>query len=128
MAAPKGNQYTRKWSLEDYQKAMDSALEVATTDDQCFTVYAAVKDTGIPYSTLKKACEDYEVLAPIKKDIMDIIANRIASGAIQGKNAPAPSIFMLKNLGFSDKQEIKHTGDSDEPITFKGFGFKRLSD
>lgn len=128
MAAPKGNQYTRKWTLEDYQDAMNKALETAREDTKCFTLYAAFKTSDIPFSTLQKACDDYEVLVPIKKDIMNIIADRIASGAIQGENAPAPSIFMLKNLGYTDRQEIKHSGDSNEPITFKGFGRSNVQD
>ena len=121
MAAPKGNQYTRKWNVEDYKKALEQAREEALKDPDCYTFYKAVSQTGIPLSTIEKACVDFDdVLGSIKKDILNIIADRIASGAIKGDYSPAPSIFMLKNLGYTDRQEIKHTGDDDAPITFKG--------
>ena len=56
------------------------------------------------------------------KRIKEKIAYSYEQMGLKGETAPAQAIFLQKNLGFTDKTEVKHehTGDLDFGGVFKG--------
>ena len=125
MAAPQGNTNAVKWSDDDLIKSLNKSLQSAINDADVLCYYDAIQKGDIPYRTIEFFLnKDQEVvLQSIKKEIMAAIASRINKGALTGGFVPAPAIWRMKQLGESDKSEIKHSGDSDNPVTFKGIKF-----
>jgi len=125
MAAPEGNTNAVKWSDDDVIKSLEKSLQAAISDTNVLCYYDAIQKGDIPYRTIEfyLSKEQQVVLQSIKKEIMAAIASRINKGALSGDYVPAPAIWRMKQLGESDKQEIKHTGDADNPVTFKGIKF-----
>jgi len=125
MAAPEGNTNAVKWSDDDVIKSLEKSLQAAISDTNVLCYYDAIQKGDIPYRTIEfyLSKEQQVVLQSIKKEIMAAIASRINKGALEGDYVPAPAIWRMKQLGESDKQEIKHTGDADQPVTFKSIKF-----
>jgi hypothetical protein len=125
MAAPEGNTNAVKWSDDDVIKSLEKSLQAAISDTNVLCYYDAIQKGDIPYRTIEfyLSKEQQVVLQSIKKEIMAAIASRINKGALSGDYVPAPAIWRMKQLGESDKQEIKHTGDADNPVTFKSIKF-----
>ena len=67
-----------------------------------------------------------EYSATIKR-IREVIANAYEEGGISGKIAPAQAIFLQKNMGFTDRQEIdmKVQTGADLGKVFKGLDKKK---
>ena len=109
MAAPKGNQYTRKWEIEELTELFLKGLEFAETNKKCYCLADAIYHTEIPYSTYDYYAEKEHVLGLIKKDTMICITRRINKGALEGDYNPASSIWRMKQLGEKDQQyqEVK---------------------
>jgi hypothetical protein len=83
--------------------------------------------TGLAYhleTTRELLCnyEDRDEFHDTIKRIKLRCAMYAEKNAYVGKN-PSGAIFMLKNYGFTDKQEIEHSGNEDKPVnisvTFK---------
>ena len=111
MAAPKGNQYTRKWYPEDLEKVFFKAYDYALENNDCLHLADATYHAGIPHSTYDYYADKDKVLGRIKKDTMTMIARRINRGALNGDFKETSSIWRMKQLGEKDKSEVKQTGD-----------------
>jgi hypothetical protein len=120
-----GNEAGAKWTMEQLTNAMNDALNAAKNDADVLCYYDAIQKCAIPYRTIEYHISSLDAteLQSIKKEIMAAIASRINKGALTGGFVPAPAIWRMKQLGESDKQEIKHSGDADNPVTFKGIKF-----
>jgi hypothetical protein len=114
MAAPKGNQYTRKWNIEELITQFEIGLEYAKTNKNCLCLADAIAQTNVPYSTYDYYAEKEEVLGFIKRDTMVEVTRRINKGALQGDYNPASSIWRMKQLGEKDQQYQDHTTQGDK--------------
>ena len=52
--------------------------------------------------------------------------NWVEVNGLQGNTPPAMAIFALKNYGWSDKQEIEHSGNADKPLQIIVNGVKPI--
>lgn len=50
----------------------------------------------------------------------------VETNGLQGNTPPAMAIFALKNYGWSDKQEIEHSGNADKPLQIIVNGVKPI--
>jgi hypothetical protein len=118
MPAPKGNQFTRKYHLEEVIPLFELSLKEAQKRD-CLHVYTAIKASGIPMRSFMKLCEEHKVLQDIKEEINFSILERINEGALKGDFVSTPSIWRMKQLGEYDESKIDHTnngGKFESPV------------
>jgi len=59
---------------------------------------------------------DYPEFSTLIKRCIDKKESALENGILNGSIPPAAGIFSLKQLGWSDKQEIAHTGKDGGPI------------
>jgi len=59
---------------------------------------------------------DYPEFSTLIKRCIDKKEGALEQGMLSGEMPPAAAIFSLKQLGWSDKQEIAHTGKDGGPI------------
>ena len=114
MAAPKGNKYAQIWNEENAMVEFIKALEFAENDETCLCLEDAIHHAQIPYSTYDYLANKYEVLGRIKKDTMAEVKRRINKGSLEGGYNPASGIWRMKQLGDTDKQEIKQEVTSNQ--------------
>jgi hypothetical protein len=119
MAAPKGNNYAREWTLENALPRFEDALEYARTNEACLCIQDAIAQTGIPYSTFDYLANNQEVLRTIKESIKAEVIRRINRFALD-KLTPcpaSPAIWRMKQLGERDEQHINTTGTTKTEIS-----------
>jgi hypothetical protein len=114
MAAHKGNKYAQIWNEENAMVEFIKALEFAEKDSRCLCLEDAIHHAKIPYSTYDYLANKYEVLGRIKKDTMAEVKRRINKGSLEGDYNPASGIWRMKQLGDTDKQEIKQEVTSNQ--------------
>lgn len=107
MPAPIGNKYTQIYTKEAAIELFLKGLEYATTSAECLSLADAIHHTGIPYSTYDYLAEKHEVLGLIKKDTKVEVTRGINKGALLSDFQPASAIWRMKQLGETDKSEIK---------------------
>ena len=112
MAAPKGNQYPLKWTLEKTHEFFDNVLAILEEDNNIHTLGGAALKAG-QYEQLITYLEGVypdEVFESIKK-AREIVKGRLIQDGLGNKVNNAMAIFVLKNNhGMADKQEIDHKG------------------
>ena len=106
MAAPKGNQYTRKYTEKEAFKIFEATLKWAKEEEDCLCVQDAVIHSDIPRSTFYYLCDEHKVLDNIKKEINDLVIARVNKGALKGDYNPTAGIWRMKQLGETDKREV----------------------
>lgn len=109
MPAPVGNQYTRKYTLEEALPLFEKAREYARINDDCLCVQDAVKEANIPSRTFYDLCDQFDVLQDIKRDINDFVISRVNRGALKGDYNATAGIWRMKQLGEKDKHEVEQT-------------------
>jgi hypothetical protein len=114
MAAPKGNKYAQIWDEENALPEFIKGLEYAEKNNSCLCLEDAIHHTSIPYSTYDYLANKYDVLGRIKKDTMVEVKRRINKGSLEGDYNPASGIWRMKQLGDTDKQEIKQEVTSNQ--------------
>jgi len=102
MAAPLGNQYTRKFTLEEAMELFIRALEYAETNPDCLCVQDAEIHVKIPHSTFGYLCNEHKVLDDIKADINRAIIAKVNKGALDGTYNTTAGIWRMKQLGEKD--------------------------
>lgn len=107
MAAEKGNQYAREWTLENALPRFEDALEYATNNDECLCFQDAIFQSGIPSRTFYHLADNHEVLQTIKQSIADRIISRINRKSLQNIYVAAPAIWRMKQLGEKDQQYLE---------------------
>lgn len=128
MAAPKGNQYARKWNLPQIEKLVNEIHQYVKENDKEYYVGTILANFGYDRHILNNltmvvekpiGCTEEEetketkerreeVLSTIKK-IDGIMEARLVQTALKQKSSVPLTIFLLKNRGYSDKQEHDHT-------------------
>jgi hypothetical protein len=108
MAAAEGNRYAEKHSIEEWEKIFETIYQEAK-QGKFLSLQQAFIESDVRPSTERWLCSKYKVLATIKKDIADAIANEINKGGLKSKFNPAMSIWRLKQLGEKDEQKTDIT-------------------
>lgn len=104
-------------TVEDLEKGLEEYFKgcgkkAPTTAGLAFSLGYAERQS---LYDLKQRGEDFSYL--IKRALLYIHAYH--EGNLSNDGRPTGSIFWLKNHGWTDKTEIKHSGDKDEPVTVK---------
>jgi hypothetical protein len=111
------------------KKAMIDALEKTLG-----VVTQACKMVGISRETHYRWMKEDDKYSQQVEGISDIALDFAESKLHKmiEKEDTTATIFYLKtkgkNRGYVDRKEIKHSGDDDAPITFKGFGRSNVQD
>ena len=118
MAAPKGNQYTRKYTEEEATEIFLRGAEWAKSSEDCLCLEDVILHLDIPASSFYYLVKEYNVLESIKKEMHIAIISRINKGAVNSEYAAAPAIWRLKQMGESDQQNINVTSNGKELPTW----------
>jgi len=111
MAAPKGNDYARKWTEDEAKVAFIDGVEYATNNEECLCIQDVILYIEMPSRTFYDLTKQFEVLQSIKEDMHTAIIARVNKGSMHGDYPPAPSIWRQKQLGESDQQNINVTSN-----------------
>ena len=121
MAAPKGNKYAKGnkggrplafKSEEELQAAIDDYFE----EETIVTMAGLAFHLGIDRQTLYNYEKKQEYFDIIKKARNRILIQLEKSLMTEGK---AGQIFLAKNYGYTDKQEMEHTGEVGVTVKWK---------
>ena len=116
MAAPEGNRYAQKHSLEEWEEKFEQVYEGAKKG-KYLSLQQAWIENDIRPSTATWLIKNYEVLASIKKDINDSIIAVINKGSLIEGMQPTAAIWRIKQLGETDRQEITNLNHEMQPLT-----------
>jgi hypothetical protein len=106
MAAAKGNNYAREWTLENALPRFEDALKYAEENEECLCLQDAIFQTGIPYCQFYQLSKTEQVLNSVKENIQNAITKRINRNALRGFFTSAAAIWRMKQLGEKDQQYI----------------------
>jgi hypothetical protein len=106
MAAPEGNKYAEKYTLDEWIEIFEGIYEKAMNGD-FLSLQQAFIESDVRPSTQKWLCQKYEALATIKKDIGEAIVNTVNKGGLKSQFNPAMAIWRMKQLGEVEKQVIE---------------------
>ena len=130
-AAPKGNDYNLKYTLEEAKQIMEKMIKYATDTDDCLCVQDAILYADIPRRSYYYINEKFEKdLHSYKRSLNDIVIARVNKGAIKSVYNSTACIWRMKQLGESDKQEIDHTSKGEKieaPSSFVFLGNEQVS-
>lgn len=116
MAAPKGNDYNLKWTIEEANNFFNKVLDYVKENKKCRSLSEAVVELDeyedvINYIIRKFPQEDFRAI----KVARDIVKNRLASQGLDGDANPTMAIFLLKNNhGMTDRQQTDITTNGKE--------------
>lgn len=113
MAFEEGNKHAEKHSLEEWVAIFEGIYEKAM-NGEFLSLQQAFIESDVRPSTATWLVDKHRVLATIKKDIGDAIANTINKGGLNSKFNPAMSIWRLKQLGEVEKQIIEQSNTTIE--------------
>ena len=118
MAAPKGNDYNLKWTLEKAYEFFDDVLDEVIKGDENYTLGSAAVEVGqyeelINYLENKFPDEDFKSL----KKARNIIKDRLIWRGLYNKVNTAMAIFVLKNNhGMADKTDANVNLHTEQPL------------
>ncbi len=116
MAAEPNNRYAQMYTEDEALNLFKDMFEFSKTDD-CLCVQDAFLHVGMPCSTFYYLIKVRQELEDIKKDIDAQVISKVNKGALTGDFQPTASIWRMKQLGESDKQEILQTNINTSPPT-----------
>jgi len=111
MAAEIGNDYNRKWTLDEAIELFKTGADWARDDEDALCIQDVFKHMEMPCSTFNLLVREHEVLASIKEDMQASIISRVNAKALKSGFAAAPAIWRLKQMGESDQQNINVTSN-----------------
>lgn len=95
-------------TVEELQEKIDAYFEKCDEDGEPYTVTGLALALDIDRHTLLNYEDREEFLPPIKRAKAKC-EHWLLEKAIQNKVPQPIAIFVLKNFGWTDKQEIEHT-------------------
>jgi hypothetical protein len=95
-------------SVEELQEKIDAYKEYLETSGKPPTIAGLAYYTGIDRKTLFNYKQKDEFFPPIKKFVDWIISTYEEQAAEKGN---AGIIFLMKNYGYTDKQQVETTGE-----------------
>lgn len=118
----KNNKAAEKWDVAECKLSFERIVDLAIETKVWLSMQSIVLYNGIiPYSTFYYLLEKFPVLDSYKRQLNDIIIERINNGALLGDFVPAPSIWRMKQLGEKDKQEIDNNHNFKKPPKIEFF-------
>lgn len=116
MAAPLGNKYNEKYTLEKELPIFKGILEEAKKG-KYLSIQEAVMHSPYGRRDFYYICERFKDLHSIKEDINDTIIANVNRKALEGDYNPTASIWRMKQLGERDKTEVTSTVTNLTPPT-----------
>jgi len=105
-------------SPEEFDRLVDEYMADRTEREKPITLTGALLHLGL-YA--RKSLDDYEgyegFSLPVKR--LRALVGQSYEERLHG-NSPTGAIFALKNMGWSDKQELEHSGKGGGPIVLWG--------
>ena len=98
MAAPEGNKYGEKHTLDEWIEIFEGIYDKAI-EGEFLSLQQAFIESDVRPSTATWLVNKHKALATIKKDIGEAIINTINKGGLKSKFNPAMSIWRMKQLG-----------------------------
>ena len=116
MAAPTGNKYNEKYTLEGELPIFEDMLEKAK-EGKYLSIQEAVMYSPYGRSSFYHLCDRFKELDSVKEDINDTIIANVNRKALEGEYNPTASIWRMKQLGERDKTEVTSTVTNLTPPT-----------
>lgn len=116
MAAPEGNKYGEKHTLEEWIDIFEGIYERAIAGD-FLSLQQAFIESDVRPSTATWLVNKHKALATIKKDIAEAIILHINNGGLKSKFNPAMSIWRMKQLGESETINTDVTSNGKDVST-----------
>jgi hypothetical protein len=111
MAAPQGNKYNEKYTLESELPVFE-ALIVQAKAGEFLCIQEAVMLSPYTREIFYYLCGRFEDLDTIKKEMNDIIISIVNRKALTGEFNVAAGIWRMKQLGEKDTQHQEIKADS----------------
>jgi hypothetical protein len=102
-----GDKAAEKWTEEEAYKAFMGMFEYTISNEDIVSVQQAYLDYKMPSATYYYLTNKFPYLESIKRGISDIIISRVNKGAITNNMNSTACIWRMKQLGETDKQEVK---------------------
>lgn len=116
MAFEEGNRLAEKHTIEEWVVIFEGIYERAKEGD-FLSLQQAFIESDVRPSTATWLVNKHRVLATIKKDIAEAIANEINKGGLKSKFNPAMSIWRLKQLGETETINTDVTSNGKDVST-----------
>jgi hypothetical protein len=111
-----GNKEAEKWTFEEVEKLFEKMYDLALTDSSILCFQGACLAVNYRSSHVDYFIKKFPVFENTKKDIQNVIVNRVNEGALKGTLVSTPAIFRMKQLGEVDESNynMKNNGGSFE--------------
>ena len=111
-----GDKAAEKWTEKEAFKAFNNMLEYTISNEDVVSVQQAYIDFKMPSTTYYYLVDKFPNLALIKKGINDVIVSRVNKGAINNEMNSTACIWRMKQLGETDRTEVKQTVITEQPL------------
>ena len=117
MAAPEGNKYNEKYTLEKEKPIFEDIIERAKKGE-FLSIQEAVMNAPYTRQIFYYLCDRFEDLDSIKEELNDVIVAIVNRNALEGTYNATASIWRMKQLGERDEkhQDITTNGSSIQSI------------
>ena len=105
-------------SPEEFDRLVDEYLADRFAQEKPITLTGCLLHMGIYSRATLEDYASYEGFSEPVKRLRSLVAQAYEE-RLHG-NSPTGAIFALKNMGWSDKQELEHTGKDGGPILLWG--------
>ena len=102
-------------TVEDLEKAIDNYKQYLQANDRPPTIAGLAYYTGIERQTIYNYEKDEAYFDTIKKLRDWVIMTYEEEAIIKGNGGV---VFMLKNYGYTDRQELLHDGSMDIKVSY----------
>lgn len=116
MAAPEGNKYNEIYTLEKELPVFKEIIEEAKKG-KYLSIQEAVMLSPYERGIFYYLCDRFKDLDNIKKELNDIIIAIVNRKGLEGEFNATSSIWRMKQLGETDKQEVNSTVTNLTPPT-----------
>lgn len=103
---------------EEFDDLVEGYLAKCEADGEPVTLTGALLHLGLYSRTSLLDYEGYEGFSEPVKRLRALVAQEYEK-RLHG-NSPTGAIFALKNMGWSDKQELEHSGPDGGPVILWG--------
>lgn len=126
MAAPKGNDYNLKYTLEKELPIFEDLLK-KTEEGEFLCIQEIIMKSPYPKKSFYYLCEKFQDLHNLKEEMNDAIIVEINRGSLNNKYNSTASIWRQKQLGERDQQhqDITTNGNDVQEKTIIRFVTKR---
>ena len=112
-----GNKDSEKWTEEEANSVFKEILERAV-DNEYYSIQETILESRdlIPYSTFFYLINKFPDLDNYKKELNAIVISRVNKGAITNELNSTACIWRMKQLGETDRTEVRQTVITEQPL------------